>query len=68
MAMFQKRHYEAVAQLFKDRTPNRYVNDDAHAHHDSLIEKFADMFERDNPQFQRDRFFEACEQKEKEGV
>ena len=58
-AMFNKRHYEAIAQALQDAYPKGdmvlvrpWWN---------VFEKLADTFTRDNPKFSRARFMSACE-------
>ena len=60
-SMFSKRHYEAIAEVFRDHpivTPE--IRDD-------LRDALADLFEADNPidgkgrGFKREKFEEACE-------
>ena len=55
--MFQRRHYNKIAELLKssrekEKHPKRkYVN---------LCYDFAIMFSNDNPNFQSKKFYEAC--------
>jgi hypothetical protein len=53
---FAKRHYEAIALAMQDarRLP---TNDQWQC----VVNCLADVFARDNGQFQRDRFISACE-------
>ena len=48
--MFSKRHYEAIAEVLMGC--DRY---------EDIESGLADLFEDDNPRFDRDRFLEACE-------
>jgi hypothetical protein len=50
--MFQKRHYKAIADLVKNEIAGAYKATVAHV--------LADAFERDNPLFNRKRFYDAC--------
>jgi hypothetical protein len=58
---FQRRHYQAVADLLKDVQS-------ANPHEDifiatlvlELVDRFADMFAADNPRFSRSRFVDAA--------
>lgn len=57
---FQTRHYQAVASEFQailGRTDDKA----AQATTKRIIENFADMFRRDNPEFKRDLFVAACQ-------
>ena len=63
MPKFQRRHYEAIAEVLKD------VRDSADtlqlfppeiAALNGIITKTAEVFRRDNPRFDRDRFISAC--------
>lgn len=54
MSHFQKRHYEAIAQVIQvlacgDQSTRDYI-----------AREFADMLQQDNPQFTRNRFLLAC--------
>lgn len=46
--MFTKKHFEAVARILKETDAKE------------LAAHFADMFEQDNPRFNRQRFMAAC--------
>lgn len=46
--MFTKKHFEAVAHILKE------------ADAEDLAAHFADIFEQDNPRFNRKRFMAAC--------
>ena len=59
--MFSKRHYEAIAKVIKDHN----VNDKLPSHRSTeccyyVVADIVDMFERDNPKFDRVRFLDAC--------
>jgi len=56
--MFTKQHYEQVAQVIKN-TRDKYAGL-APIIQDELAIKLADVFEKDNPRFDRDRFYLAC--------
>lgn len=53
--MFTRKHYEKVVKVINRTIPY----DDATVRHNT-IQEFADMFEDDNPNFDRDRFLKAC--------
>ena len=61
---FERRHYVAVAATIKDSPV--YTGGSTHQtmlsvqQMECLIEKFCDMFEADNPNFQPARFRQAC--------
>lgn len=50
--LFQSRHYERAARLVRNYPP---------AQMDMLIEAFLEFFEDDNPNFDRQRFVNACQ-------
>jgi hypothetical protein len=56
---FAKRHYEAIALAMQ----HAHVLDDPAKRNqwESVRNELADMFTRDNSQFQRNRFISACE-------
>jgi hypothetical protein len=54
---FQKRHYERIAQAMQDARQRSSSLDQWQC----TIKCLADLFARDNCQFQRDRFIRACE-------
>ena len=49
--MFEKRHYEAIAKLLKER---------GYGKNRALQMALADLFASDNPRFDEIRFYEAC--------
>lgn len=59
--MMTRKDYVATAKII-----NRYFDvadyhDGLHANiHDFLIKPFSDMFAKDNPNFDAEKFFEAC--------
>lgn len=60
--MFTRKHYEAVAEIIKERSKHyadmgRYGCANGAG---SVGDKLADLFEKDNPRFDRDRFLAAC--------
>ncbi len=64
MSHFAKRHYEAIATVLQDaKTDPVMVHETGkptRRHWDILVERFADMFARDNDMFDRGRFERAC--------
>ncbi len=67
MAMFTRRHYNAIGKAIADTTRNRVHRDGWEPDHECLtyiqaviIPKLADLFEADNPNFIRERFWEAA--------
>jgi len=49
MSIFQKRHYEKIAEVLRTAGQNR----------DSIVSGLSHMFCEDNPKFNPPRFFEA---------
>lgn len=60
MPRYSKRHYEDAADIFVAERPNESWDPNKHVQHNQLLKQFADLFERDNPKFQRDRFINAA--------
>ena len=56
--MFAKRHYEAIARAMQEAQYN--LSEDAKRGIDRTIDRLADLFSRDNANFNRDRFERAC--------
>ncbi|QWY83406.1 hypothetical protein [Rhizobium phage RHph_X3_9] len=60
MAM-TKRHYVEVAAIFKRKLSEPYPQDERRtALLKDIAKELADMFKRDNGNFQRDKFLDAC--------
>lgn len=61
--MFSKKHYEAIAQRLQGTHPSVvYASDlevEAQWERDCLV--LASLFRQDNPNFDVDRFLQACE-------
>lgn len=57
MSKYQRRHYLAIADTLKDAS-----TDDLFAYTETvrIANKLADLFMRDNPRFDRQRFLHAC--------
>jgi hypothetical protein len=55
--MFQKRHYEAIAQTIQNM-PTFAAS--LRAQQESTASAFAEMLGQDNPLFNRERFLAAC--------
>jgi len=58
--MFSKRHYEAVAAVLS-KAGDRSVDHSGFLMWRAIFDHLADLFEADNPRFDRDTFKEACE-------
>jgi hypothetical protein len=59
--VFQHRHYEMIAGAIKDAVAtDTTAQDTGMGSWRWLCEHYADMFERDNPRFDRKRFLLAC--------
>lgn len=58
--MLSRKDYEAIARIIKDLTTEE--GDIAQGY---LIEELSDYFGKDNPDFDRDKFYKACYGKEK---
>lgn len=60
MPMFNKRHYEAVAQAIQEAIA--VCNDSSQVHGAYRVAKeLRNIFNRDNPAFKPDRFERACQ-------
>jgi hypothetical protein len=57
---FAKRHYEAIAQAMQE-AKRTAQNDQDFKGVLYAVNELADMFAGDNGQFQRDRFYRACQ-------
>jgi hypothetical protein len=59
---FAKRHYEAIAQAMQEamRYAQGYDNDLCPGGVQCAIDELADLFAKDNGQFDRERFIRAC--------
>lgn len=79
MALFSKRHYEAIAAALRkeielaerDSNHQQEMNDDVASYHAGALDSLsnvrqclADLFYHDNPAFNRDRFLKASGTKE----
>ena len=53
-AKFSKKHYEAIAELFRKTRFGSSTIDD-------VIDDFAKLFFADNPKFSRTKFYDAIE-------
>jgi hypothetical protein len=58
--MFQKRHYEVVAELLHVNRPDDDDDPSARLHWWVILDAFSDTFAADNEQFSRPRFERAC--------
>lgn len=63
MAIFARRHYQAIAKVFALRNANVYQTQDEFVVDCDMAETFCEMFSRDNPNFKKERlrFLKACE-------
>jgi hypothetical protein len=59
--MFQKRHYEAIALTAQDTVKYRTASQKEVIGVHKLLHELARSFQRDNPQFDAQRFLNACE-------
>lgn len=59
-SMFSRRHYEAIAEIIRDAGNDTNCYDVSELW-DVFRERFATMFEADNPRFDRAKWEEACE-------
>ena len=53
---FERRHYELIAAVLRKGWDVEHVRHNKH-----LIEMFGDAFAKDNPNFNYEKFEEACE-------
>lgn len=53
-----KKHFEAIAAILLSM-PGCKTKED-YRHYNDLCGKFADLFQSENPRFDRARFLEAC--------
>ena len=58
MSIFTRRHYQAIAEVIAD-TKISHFNEGLFAIQE-VTEDFCDMFSRDNPNFNREKFLKAC--------
>lgn len=63
--MFQRRHYEIVAEVLRASKPKPFAYDDVgwperRGNWVFMITRFCERFAQDNPSFNRERFCEAC--------
>jgi len=58
---FQQRHFEDLAQLMADVRPCATSKSETREEYrESIIRAMCDLFKRDNPHFNEDRFRVAC--------
>ena len=61
MSDFNTRHYTAIAEELRGLDLHDYVEVMQHdACKRAVARRLADVFERDNPRFRRDVFYDAC--------
>lgn len=63
---FEKRHYLAIAEVLKAHKPEPGQTHDSFARvrlteWEIIVEAIADMFEADNPRFNAEKFYDACD-------
>lgn len=61
--MFTRKHYKQVAQIIRESGYNSVCNADDEIQDqlkENIAGNFADMFEQDNENFDRQQFMEAC--------
>lgn len=57
MTLFTRRHYQAIAEEFKGCRESAGFD---HVEVEAVVAAFVDMFLRDNPNFNREKFLKAC--------
>ncbi len=57
--MFSRQHYIAIVKLLKDEWPTWLCPETGEEYRDRIIRALADLFEADNPNFNRDQFLRA---------
>ncbi len=60
MPIFARRHYQAIAEVFANETADMDQTYSEYMSVCNLAESFCDMFLRDNPNFNQERFLKAC--------
>jgi hypothetical protein len=68
MAIFSKKHYEAIANAMQQAEPMPNWDLNKHAQQDVVISELVIMFRQDNPNFKPDKFMAACQRKVEENV
>ena len=59
MVNFQRRHYDMIASTLRISRPDRrYI--DQYATYYKMVRRLSEMFQRDNPAFNHDKFCEVC--------
>jgi len=58
-----RKHYRAIAEFIRNNTSE--IDDDIHSHfmfvpRNSLVFELANLFAADNPNFDRQKFLDAC--------
>lgn len=59
--MFTWRHYEALAEVIRVERKRAEGMTQAPAAISSVVEELADLFARDNPNFKREWWYQACQ-------
>lgn len=58
MSIFSKKHYEFLSNTIRDHV--RFPSPDLGTETDFVVKTFADAFEKENPNFNREKFLKAC--------
>lgn len=66
-SVFQHRHYKAIAALIATTTKHPGNTSQARVGMETLANAFSNMFEQDNPRFDRTRFLAAANGKPSNG-
>lgn len=51
-----RKHYKAIAEIINKSEKAHLLN-----YAGSVMQRFIDYFEKDNPEFNRDKFIKACD-------
>ena len=63
MTTYSRKAYEATAKILKEADKAIILEADRinpGQLHDQIVDSFIELFEADNPRFDRDRFVDAC--------
>ena len=60
MGIFGTRHYQAIAEVFALRNASNLQTHDEFVVDCDLAETFCEMFSRDNPNFEKEKFLKVC--------
>lgn len=61
-AMFTRQHYKAIAKIVDGKTCVQFLSNNPfdYLSKNQLVDALADMFQDDNPNFNREKFTKAC--------